>query len=450
MTFSIILSLNTYNKNDYKINNPFRSNPIRHYRISNHTNGNHSNSNPAGIRGKQIMFLNNIPGGSNNCIVNNNIENDGEFDCENKSIQQKIIIPKSVYDLNIGTENMCKSNCLTQETKSKKLIRQSDTIINDGFYSSHIGYLNNRNKTYEKKTSNFLDREESIKLYGSYDKRKFFIRNSHITGNLANCAISYYKPNNSQFAKQGSVYSSTLTSRKKFNVDNLCRERVPLNEYFSGISYNISRKRNVKVKCCPNPPGVIVDYDLLVNVLKKAQDNIHILRDIINDNDANITLGSIIKLSDNNYTVPFVINNINVSQLNETEFIGLIQFIRDKFQLLGLTPENIISFFGVDGLNYSLNFENSTTRFYIEPRNLRVTRLVNIVDNSQAQVKKTGRVRIDNDLNETTIYMNLENVDENFINDTTRRDEFKQYMRELYINKFGVNIQTIEFLDENS
>ena len=46
--------------------------------------------------------------------------------------------------------------------------------------------------------------------------------------------------------------------------------------------------------------------------------------------------------------------------------------------------------------------------------------------------------------------MNLENVDENFINDTTRRDEFKQYMRELYINKFGVNIQTIEFLDENS
>lgn len=445
MTFSIFVAVNSYTFNN-RANNihrtPFKPNPIQHYRQTITGESSRSSRNTH-IVGRQ----NGVPGGTSKGVIKTS-EDAAALDCANLGIVQKIVIPKSEHILSLSDPETCgSSSCKSAEEVARTRVRQSNTTMTERYFSRGIGYLQNRNKTDERKTSNMLDREESILLYGSYDKQKFFLRNSHTTGSLAACAVSYYKPNNNQFAVQGSVGSSSLTGRKKYNVDNLCRTRVPKNEFFSGISYNINRKRHLRKVCCDKPSTKLVTYENVQSVVTQTTANISILRDIINDGDATVALGDVVQTGNGQYQVPITINNINLSQLDETETVNLLTFMRTQFANNGMVPETDVIFIGTDGLDYNNQFTRTGTGFYVDPSSLRITRLTDVLNSPAAYIEKTNHVRV-NAVEKTTIVEMELDLGNGTDDDLTPNqiELLKVYLTNLYYVRYGVKYSAIEIM----
>ncbi len=441
MSFSIFVTINSIVKNEFNgsmSRTPFKANPTRHYRQMATMNTSKSSNNT-----HMTGHYNGIPGGTSKCIVKTNID-DSDIDCDKVGIVRKIEINKPKYTLAFGNPDTCSTVCADPEKIARNNVRQSNTTIKEGFFSRGIGYLQNRNMTSERKTSNWLDREESIKLYGSYDKQKFFLRNSHTTGSLAPCAVSYYKPTNNQFAQTGAVVSSSLTGRKKYNVNNLCRSRVPTNDYFFGITQTVDRKRNKKRSCCFPPNPNEVTYEKLQKTVNDIMSDIVRLRDIVNDNDANVILGKVEKIANGDYNVPIIINKVNVSQLNETETVGLLSFLREKFEINNINPDLSVNILGSDSIDYNTQFRDLATRFYVDPSTLRINYLENILKNPDAFIEKTDYVRINDNENTTVIEMELDGLYENLTD--LQKIALDQYLKNLYLFRYGVSISEIEFI----
>ena len=441
MTFSISVVVNSITFNNFNRDStrvPYKANPIRHYRQTATMRPSKSSRNT-----HMIGHLNGIPGGTSKSVLKTS-EDSGIIDCNSVGIVQKLVIPKSIYTMALNDPDKCSVLCSDPEKIARNRVRQSNTTISEGFFSRGIGYLQNRNKTDERKTSNFLDREESIALYGSYDKQKFFLRNSHTDGSLAGCAISYYKPTNTQFATSGAVSSSSVTGRKKYNVDNLCRTRVPQNSYFFGITSSVDRKRYKRQICCFPPDPNLVTFEKIQNVIADMVTDISNLRDIVNDNDANVALGTVKKISAGNYQVPIVIQHINLSQLDEVESVNLLKFVREKFENNNINPDLAVQILGLDSIDYQQQFNQNGTRFYVDPISLRVTYLKDVLNDPHAYIEKTGYVRIDEEAQTTVIEMEVDGLDEEMVGE--RLEAFKLYLENLYFLRYGVKYTSIEFV----
>jgi len=440
-SFSINVVINSITFNNFtnrSIRIPYKPNPIKHYRQMASITSSKSSKNT-----HMIGHLNGIPGGSYNSVISNSLNKTTIEHCSHPRIVNKIIIPKSIYTINMNDPDKCSSNCNNPEKIARNRVRQSNTTIKEGHFSRAIGYLQNRNKTNERKMNNFLDREESINLYGSYDKQKFFLRNSHTSGSLAACAISYYKTSNTQFALNSGTTSSNLTGRKKYNVDNLCRTRIPKNDYFFGISSSVDRKRYKKKVCCFPPDPNEVTFEKLQNVVKDIMNDVSILRDIVNDNNAYVILGDVIKVNDGEYQVPIIIKNINLSQLDEFESVNLLKFMREKFVNQNINPDFAVQILGLDSIDYNQQFNRNGTRFYVDPRSLRVTYLNDVLNNPDAYIEKTGFVRELND-GGTVIEMEIDGLEEELTGN--KLEAFKLYLENLYFLRYGVRYTSIEFV----
>ena len=126
-------------------------------------------------------------------------------------------------------------------------VRQSNTKIAKNYFSESNTYYQNRNLIFNKKETNFLDKEESLKLYGKYDKQEFYIRNTNTKDYLGNCSVAYFKPSNVHYAVQGAVTASDKITREKYNNTYFCETIVPLNTFYHGKS-KVDTKRIYK-KC---------------------------------------------------------------------------------------------------------------------------------------------------------------------------------------------------------
>ena len=449
MTFSIFVFVNSLqfnnipnDENGNVIRIPYKANPMKHYRQTTKLNNNKSSKNT-----HMVGFFNGIPGGTSKCIldINNNDETNKINNCQGGGIVSKIEIPKTKYILAQGDNQLCRQNCKDPEKIARNRVRQSNTTMKQNYFSRTLGYLQNRNKTYQRKTSNFLDRQESILLYGSYDKQQFFLRNSHTSGSLLGCASSFYKPTNTQFATNGGVYSSSLTGRKKYNVDNLCRTRVPTNDYSFGYVYETDRKRYKKKVCCIKPDPFRVTFEKLQQVVQDTIDDISNFRDILNDDNAIVELGQVIKTASGEYQVPIVIKRINLSELNETETINLIQFMREKFENNNINPDLAVQILGIDGIDYQKQFNNNGTRFYVEPDTLRVVYLQDVLKSPNAFIEKTGYVRIDNEKETTVIELELDGFEGDL--DQIQINALKLYLENLYFRRYGIQMVSFEIIE---
>jgi hypothetical protein len=440
-SFSINIVINSITFNNFTDRNirvPYKPNPIKHYRQMASISQSKSSKNT-----HMIGHLNGIPGGSYNSVISTSLNETNIDQCSSPRIVNKILIPKTIYTVAMNDPDKCSNNCNDPEKIAKNRVRQSNTTINEGYFSRTIGYLQNRNKTNERKMNNFLDREESINLYGSYDKQKFFLRNSHTSGSLAPCAVSYYKTSNTQFALNNGTTSSNLTSRKKYNVDNLCRTRIPKNDYFFGITSSVDRKRYKKKICCFPPDPNEVTFEKIQNVVKDIMNDVSILRDIVNDNNAYVVLGDVVKVNDGEYQVPIIIKNINLSQLDEFESVNLLKFMREKFVNQNMNPDFAVQILGLDSIDYNQQFNRNGTRFYVDPRSLRVTYLNDVLNNPEAYIEKTGFVRELNN-NVTVIEMEIDGLQEELTGN--KLEAFKLYLENLYFLRYGVKYTSIEFV----
>ena len=206
----------------------------------------------------------------------------------------------------------------------------------------------------------------------------------------------------------------------------------------------MDRKRYKQRVCCFPPDPNEVTYEKIQNVVANILADISTLRDIVNDNNARVLLGTVEKISAGNYSVPIVIENINLSQLDEVESVNLLRFLREKFEINNINPDLAVQILGLNEINYNEHFNNNGTRFYINPTTLRVTYLKDVLKEPLAYIEKTGFVRINEDTQTTVIEMEIDGLDREITGE--RLEAFKLYIGNLYLLRYGVKYTSIELV----
>jgi len=128
------------------------------------------------------------------------------------------------------------NRCLSTQNNALKRVRSSGMIIrkfnnnrnNDTYYTSSSQYLNSRNKTFGQNTFHMLRKGDATCLPGSAaSQQNVYASNisAHCSGDpttydpLQTSYIPvYYKPNNTRFAEQGAVSSSSRILRLKYDT----------------------------------------------------------------------------------------------------------------------------------------------------------------------------------------------------------------------------------------
>jgi hypothetical protein len=158
---------------------------------------------------------------------------------------------------NSNTPNSSSTFCCNEEYKAKRRSIYASTNLKKNYYTTTKQYLQNRCKTYEQKSFNFLSERtnDTVRVTGPtagspetqttafmdnnyylancqpetqlYDKEN----NAIISGplNPTGCQLTVYKPNNYQYAQQGAVSSSTRNL--KLNVSTISTNSASINNY---------------------------------------------------------------------------------------------------------------------------------------------------------------------------------------------------------------------------
>lgn len=107
--------------------------------------------------------------------------------------------------------------CFSPQQDAKKRIRTSG-IIKNNYNMDTKQYLQRRNITFEQNQYNFLQSGNSAVKPGSAGSslNMYTMQSSTVTDCVPKQVV--YKPNNSQFAQNGAVSSSSLLVRKKYNT----------------------------------------------------------------------------------------------------------------------------------------------------------------------------------------------------------------------------------------
>ena len=166
---------------------------------------------------------------------------------------------------------------------------------------------------------------------------------------------------------------------------------------------------------------------------------------MINVQNAIVELGQVIQTDSGEYQVPIVIKRINLSELNETETINLIQFMREKFENNNINPDLAVQILGIDGIDYQKQFNNNGTRFYVEPDTLRVVYLQDVLKSPNAFIERTGYVRIDNEKETTVIELELDGFEGDL--DQIQINALKLYLENLYFRRYGIQMVSFEIIE---
>lgn len=227
---------------------PFgRAYPMKHWRRQLNVNGNSGRSTAS-------ISIVNRPGGTvfrgynlnNDChcdISNNNVYitfNDKFLQSPYKSIKPPTHIPISSgttnnkiqnngyiqvgdpnnggYEIQTGLYNT-KSICCTPENN---IIKSAVTLLSKSYYSDSKAYLKARCKLYSQKQSiQEIPGNTYTSKVLSENSTQFSTNNCAYpeqSGKSNTCNITYYKPNNSQFATQGAVDNGTRLAKLKYDT----------------------------------------------------------------------------------------------------------------------------------------------------------------------------------------------------------------------------------------
>jgi hypothetical protein len=135
---------------------------------------------------------------------------------------------RHTLDIPISNSVYEKSGCATDEggcfnigSNALRRVRSAGMITKnkDIYYTSRTQYLVSRNKTFDQNQYNYLKSGSSTAEPGSSGA----LDNVYASQGISHCGADsyipvYYKPNNSQFATQGAVSSSSLTTRLKYDT----------------------------------------------------------------------------------------------------------------------------------------------------------------------------------------------------------------------------------------
>ena len=167
-----------------------------------------------------------------------------------------------------------RKNCCNEEYKAKRRTMYASTNLQKKYYTTTKQYLQNRCKTYEQKSFNFvpLHKDMDNKPGGPETLTNTYLANCYPnttddTSGLVNhtgCRLTVYKPNNYQFAKQGAVDCSTRNL--KLNVttistnaasiqgnQNTGQQLVNANQLYAGDAVEISNLTKNKTPKCGTP-----------------------------------------------------------------------------------------------------------------------------------------------------------------------------------------------------
>jgi hypothetical protein len=169
--------------------------------------------------------------------------------------------------------------CLAQETNARRRCRSSG-ILKHNYNSSASQYLTSRNKTFQQNQFNFFVSGNQSATPGSSLAQSNIYASQGTTfaqlvydasGVVSSCSKMkkpytnvVYKPNNSRFAQQGGVSSSTLINRKKFDTitnNTVVYRKVYGDSVAAAMGYGNSDsvftykgKINYPTKCTPTFP----------------------------------------------------------------------------------------------------------------------------------------------------------------------------------------------------
>ena len=160
--------------------------------------------------------------------------------------------------------------CCNDEIKAKRRVIYASTNLSKKYYTTTKQYLQNRCKTFEQKSYNFVsdnsDDKDYVKPGGPESLSNTYVGNClcpSVYTNQVGCKLTVYKPNNYQYAKQGAVSSSTRNL--KLNVDTISTnsasiqnynntgQLVNANQLYAGVDPAISNLYKNKVPSCNTP-----------------------------------------------------------------------------------------------------------------------------------------------------------------------------------------------------
>ena len=136
--------------------------------------------------------------------------------------------------------------CLTPDQNAKNRVRTSG-VLKRKYYTTTKEYLASRNETFEKNQFNYLKTGVNgtpgthNTLQNMYAPQQYYVSPDD---NCVNSVV-HYKPNNPQFAQQGAVSSSTLTSRIVYDTvsSNTMKFRTSYgNAVANAMAYNVFDK----------------------------------------------------------------------------------------------------------------------------------------------------------------------------------------------------------------
>lgn len=139
-------------------------------------------------------------------------------------------IPGNACESTFSNTNL-QNRCISNQNNALRRVRSSGMIkrsfkTNNGvnnlkYYTDSAQYLDSRNLTFQQNEYHLLRQGDSTSLPGSAASSS----NVYASNTVAHCANPntnyvpvYYKPNNSKFAQQGSVTSSTRIQRLKYDT----------------------------------------------------------------------------------------------------------------------------------------------------------------------------------------------------------------------------------------
>ena len=160
--------------------------------------------------------------------------------------------------------------CCNDEIKAKRRVIYASTNLKKNYYTTTKQYLQNRCKTFEQKSYNFVSDNSNDKDYvkpgGPESLSNTYVGKClcpSIYTNQVGCKLTVYKPNNYQYSKQGAVSSSTRNL--KLNVDTISTNAASIQNYnntgllvnanqlYAGVDPAISNLYKNKAPSCNSP-----------------------------------------------------------------------------------------------------------------------------------------------------------------------------------------------------
>jgi hypothetical protein len=118
--------------------------------------------------------------------------------------------------------NLCPAANAKRRVRSSGMIKKNTSTLSKNYYTNSQQYLQSRTKTFSQNQFNYIKLgDPNAKPGDPASQKNTYYPNSPFTLVDSSCVSIppvYYKPSNSEFARQGGVSSSERTARKIYNT----------------------------------------------------------------------------------------------------------------------------------------------------------------------------------------------------------------------------------------